>query len=311
VQPGFRSQFAGENGAFRCQNIGRFRPLKPSPIPSFTTQLKNPMIRSAVTVSLVEQARKGPFVFHDDLPGACRAAAELGFDAIELFAPSGDAICALPLSRLLADHGLKLAAVGTGAGMVVHKLSLCDADAGRRNAAISFIQQIVQAGAEFGAPAIIGSMQGKWDDVVSQQTATRYLQDALQQLGESAEAAGTVLLYEPLNRYETNMATTLAAGAEVLKPLATKHVRLLADLFHMNIEEVSIADAIRNAGELVGHIHFVDSNRQAAGRGHMDYRPIVEAIRTIEYDGYASVEAFPIPDSMTTARQTEVVPVLM
>jgi sugar phosphate isomerase/epimerase len=38
----------------------------------------------------------------------------------------------------------------------------------------------------------------------------------------------------------------------------------------------------------------------------MDYAPIVTALREIQYDGYASVEAFPIPDSLMTARQTMV-----
>ncbi len=46
------------------------------------------MIRSAVTVSIVEQARKGPFVFHGDVEGACRQASELGYAAIYLYAPS-------------------------------------------------------------------------------------------------------------------------------------------------------------------------------------------------------------------------------
>lgn len=262
------------------------------------------MIKSAVTVSLVEQARKGPFVFHEDLAGACRAAADLGFDAIELFAPSGAAIRALPLARLLGDHGLALAAVGTGAGMVVHKLSLCDADASRREQAIAFIRDIISAGSEFGAPAIIGSMQGQWNEAVDRSTAIRYLRDALETLGEHAGFCGTVLNYEPLNRYETNMATTLSAGVELLTPLSTKHVRLLADLFHMNIEEASIAGALQEAGSFLGHVHFVDSNRQAAGRGHMDYPPIVAALNAIQFAGYASAEAFPIPDSNAAARQT-------
>src|SRR6185436_15711358 len=50
-----------------------------------------PMIRSAVTVSLVEEARGGPFVFWFDLPAACAKAQDLGFDAIELFPPGPDA----------------------------------------------------------------------------------------------------------------------------------------------------------------------------------------------------------------------------
>jgi len=262
------------------------------------------MIKSAITVSIVEQARKGPFVFHGSVPDACRIASELGFDAVELFAPSADAIRALPLGDLLKQHNLKLAAVGTGAGMVVHQLQLCDADAARRQQAEQFVRDIMSAGAEFGAPAIIGSMQGKWDEVVDQRTATGYLRDALQRLGEHAESLGTALIYEPLNRYETNMANTMAQGVELLKPLATKSVKLLADLFHMNIEEANIAEALRNAGDFIGHVHFVDSNRQAAGRGHMDFTPIAFALSSIGFAGYASAEAFPIPDAMTTARQT-------
>ncbi|MCX7388702.1 MAG: sugar phosphate isomerase/epimerase [Planctomycetota bacterium] len=262
------------------------------------------MIKSAITVSIVEQARKGPFVFHDDVADACRIASELGFDAVELFAPSAAAIQSLPLADLLKRHHLRLAAVGTGAGMVVHKLQLCDPDSARRQKAEHFIRDIMSAGAEFGGPAIIGSMQGKWDDVVDQPTAQGYLRDALQRLGEYAESLGTTLIYEPLNRYETNLANTLQQGLELLKPLATNSVKLLADLFHMNIEEVSVADALQNAGAQIGHVHFVDSNRQAAGRGHMDFAPIAAALASIGYDGYASAEAFPIPDSLTTARQT-------
>lgn len=262
------------------------------------------MLHSAITVSLVEQARKGPFVLHDGLEAGCRVAAELGFDAIELFAPSGDVIRSLPLARVLGDCGLRLAAVGTGAGMVVHKLSLTDADPARRQRARDFIRGVMEAGAEFGAPAIIGSMQGRWDDVVSQSDAVRFLQDALEELGTLAERLGVTLIYEPLNRYETNMANTLAQGMALIAPLQTKAVTLLADLFHMNIEEADLAEAIRQSGSAIGHVHFADSNRQAVGRGHTPMEPIARALAEIGYDGYASAEVFPIPDALTCARQT-------
>ncbi|MEZ6060266.1 MAG: sugar phosphate isomerase/epimerase family protein [Planctomycetaceae bacterium] len=262
------------------------------------------MIRSAVTISIVEQARKGPFVFHGDVAEGCRTAAELGFDAVELFAESADAISALPLEELLERYQLKLAAVGTGAGMVVHGLSLCDADQTRRAQACDFIRGIIDAGARFGAPAIIGSMQGKWDDKTDKATAIGYLRDCLNELGEHAKQHDVPLIYEPLNRYETNLATTMAEGVELLKPLATDGVLLLADLFHMNIEEADIAGALRDGGKHIGHVHFVDSNRQAAGRGHIDFAPVAQALADIGYQGYCSAEAFPIPDSVEAARQT-------
>jgi len=83
-------------------------------------------MKSAITVSLVPEARGGPFVFWDDLPAACRMAKELGFDAIELFSPAPDAVEVSELRTLLDDNGLSLAAVGTGAGWVKHKLDAPD-----------------------------------------------------------------------------------------------------------------------------------------------------------------------------------------
>ena len=80
------------------------------------------MVKSAVTIAIVPEARKGPFVFHEDVAAGCAKAAALGFDAVELFAPSAEAINAQPVEQLLSDHNLSLAAVGTGAGMVIHGL---------------------------------------------------------------------------------------------------------------------------------------------------------------------------------------------
>lgn len=259
-------------------------------------------MKSAITISLVEEARKGPFVYHDGLADGCKRAAEAGFDAVEIFVPSFDP---LPeLAGLLEQHNLKLAAIGTGAGWVKHKLSLTDADANKRAKAIEYVKGVIDLAAEYDAPAIIGSMQGKSGDGTTHEQAIGYLKETLNALGPYAKEKGQPLLYEPLNRYETNLFNTLAEGLEVLESLTTDNVKLLADLFHMNIEEADLPQAIRNAGKHVGHVHFVDSNRRAAGLGHMDHGPIVEALKSIGYEGYLCAEAFPLPDADTCAKTT-------
>jgi sugar phosphate isomerase/epimerase len=262
------------------------------------------MIKSAVTISLVEEARGGPFVYWHDLPDACRKASQLGFDAVEIFAPGPQALDAALLRRLLDDHGLCLAAVGTGAGWVRHKLHLCLPDAAQRGKARDFIKSIIDMGAPFGAPAIIGSMQGRHGDGLDRAAAMNRLADALGELGQHAKAAGTRLLFEPLNRYETNMVNTIEAGVTLLRQAGGDNVALLADLFHMNIEEVDIAAALGAGGRNIGHVHFVDSNRRPAGMGHIDYTPIAAALRDIPFVGYASAEAAPYPDSDAAAKQT-------
>src|SRR5262249_44484089 len=142
--------------------------------------------RSAVTVSLVPEARGGPFVFWDDLPSACREAREIGFDAVEVFPPAPDAIAPGALRTLLDDNGLALAAVGTGAGWVKHRLHLALPDASARGRAREFIRRMIDFAGALGAPAIIGSMQGRSGDGVDAATAARFLNEALSDLGEHA-----------------------------------------------------------------------------------------------------------------------------
>ena len=262
------------------------------------------MIRSAVTISLVAEARGGPFVFWHDLPGACRTAKELGFDAVEVFPPAPDAVDPADLRALLDDHGLTLAAVGTGAGWVKGRLHLGLPDASARARARAFIRAIIDFAGPLGAPAIIGSMQGRSGEGVDRPTAIGYLAEALDDLGEHARSYGVPLIYEPLNRYETDLINTVEAGVTLLRSLSTRNVVLLADLFHMNIEEADLPAAIRAGAPHLGHLHFVDSNRRPAGCGHLDFPPIVAALQEIGYNGYASAEALPFPDPDGAARRT-------
>ena len=261
-------------------------------------------VKSSVTVSLVPEAKGGPFVFWDGLEDAAKQAADLGFDAVEIFPPGPEAIATATVAPIMAKHGLAVAAVGTGGGWVRHKLTLTHADEAVRTKARGFIAQMIAAAGALKAPAIIGSMQGRWGDGVSKATAFAYLADALNELGEQAAKLGVRLLYEPLNRYETNLLCTVADGVSFLKTLKTTNVKLLADLYHMNIEETNLADAILAGGKYIGHIHFADSNRRPAGLGHTDFRPVAEAVKQTGYDGYFSAEAFAYPDSRAAAEQT-------
>jgi sugar phosphate isomerase/epimerase len=261
-------------------------------------------MKSAVTISLVPEARGGPFVFWDDLAAGCAAAKKLGFDAVEIFPPAADAIDTVFLRKLLDDHGLSVAAVGTGAGWVKHKLTLTSPDPAIHGKAMEFVGTMMDFAAVFDAPVIIGSMQGRWGDDVSRETALGYLSESLLNLGLHAAKYGMTLLYEPINRYETNLINRLDDGVELLKGLATTNVKLLADLYHMNIEETDLATALVAAGRYVGHIHFADSNRRAAGLGHTDFTPVIAALREIVYTGYLSAEILPLPDPLAAAKQT-------
>lgn len=261
-------------------------------------------MKSAITVSLVPQAKGGPFVYWDGLADASEKAAALGFDAIEIFPPSATAIDIAELQGLIDLHRLAVAAIGTGGGWVVHKWTLTHADAAIRHEAREFVRAIIDLAGGFGAPAIIGSMQGRWEGEVSREQALDSLGDALADLGAHAAGHRQPLLYEPLNRYETNLFNRAGDAAAFLDQRGIANVKLLCDLFHMNIEEASIADTLRAVAHRLGHVHFADSNRRAVGLGHTDMAPIIAALRDIGYDGYLAAEVLPLPDSDATAVQT-------
>jgi len=259
---------------------------------------------SAATISLVPEALSGPFLFHDDLQRSCAQAARLGFDAVELFLPSPDAVSPKTLKALLKRHRLKLAALGTGAGWLKHRWTLTSPEPAIRTNACEFIGRIIDLAADFGAPAIIGSMQGRVEADVTRKQAEQWLAESLRELGERAGKLGTHLLYEPLNRYETNLFNRAEDAAAFLTRRKIRHVKLLCDLFHMNLEEASIPATLRAVKKHVGHIHFSDTNRHAMGFGHLDVKPIIAALREIGYDGYLSAEVLPLPNPDAAARQT-------
>ena len=174
-----------------------------------------------------------------------------------------------------------------------------------RHKARDFVRSIIDFAGPLDAPAIIGSMQGRWGESVAREDASGWLGDALAELGAYASRYDTVLLYEPLNRYETNLINRLEEGVALLQRAGTTNVKLLADLFHMNIEEQDLAGSIRATGERwVGHVHLADSNRRPAGLGHTDFAPVAAALREVGYAGYVSAECLPYPDSHSAARRT-------
>lgn len=261
-------------------------------------------MRSAITISLTPQARRGPFVFHEGLANGMEIAAKLGFDAVEIFPPAANAIDEADLQGLLDRHSLQVAAIGTGAGWLIHGWSLTSPDATVRQRARDFIRAVIDVAEGFGAPAIIGSMQGRIEGDTTREQALTWLAEGLEELGDYAASHGQVVLYEFLNRYETNLFNRVAPTVEFLSGLQTRGVKLLADLFHMNIEEADLAQAIRAGKDWIGHVHFADSNRQAIGLGHTRIEPVIAALGEIGYTGYLSAEIFPLPDALTAAQKT-------
>jgi sugar phosphate isomerase/epimerase len=259
-------------------------------------------IKSSITFSAVPEAQGGPFVYWGSLEESMRSAKDLGFDAIEIFPPSPEYFQTIDAAELARQIGLEIAAVGTGAGWLKHKLSLADAEPPVRALAMEFLSSMLVAATQLQTPMIIGSMQGRSGPGVSKTQAKEFLREGLERLDAQAKAIGGKILYEPLNRYETDQCNTLAQGTELIRGLSS--TKLLADWFHMNIEEADMVESFLKAGTAIGHVHFADTNRLAVGSGHLSVQPLIDALGQIGYRGFLSAEVFPLPDSQSAAERT-------
>lgn len=124
----------------------------------------------------------------------------------------------------------------------------------------------------------------------AQELEEELLLATLPAVARHARAAGVHVLLEPLNRYETHFLRRLGDAASLCSRLGEGGVQILADFFHMNLEEADMAEAIRQAGRWLGHVHLADSNRLEPGKGHLDFRPGFAALKEIGYDGYLTLE---------------------
>lgn len=256
-------------------------------------------ISSAVTIALAPEVKSGPFVLHADIPGLDPLFARLrtlGFPGVEIFPRVPEDIDPKVLKPLLEKHELRLAAVGTGAGWVVHKLRLSDPDSAQRANAVDFVRNLIQRAGELGAPVIIGSMQGKSDPDGKPATMARLL-ESITILAKEAASHGQKLLLEPLNRYETDLLNRVSDVCALADQTGEESVSVLADLFHMNIEEADIPRSLLECGARLGHVHLADSNRQAAGFGHTPMEAVFGALKSMNYKGFVSAEVFPRPDA--------------
>lgn len=103
-------------------------------------------------------------------------------------------------------------------------------------------------------------------------------------------AEGAYMLIEGCNRYETKYLNSLMDCKEIVEAAGSKRVALLADFFHMSIEEADIAQTIDACGSLIRHVHLGDSNRLAPGKGHIDWRAAMATLKKVGFRGYMNLE---------------------
>jgi hydroxypyruvate isomerase len=213
-------------------------------------------------------------------------AARIGYAAVELL---GEDLW--PVAR---DHGLVIASAGG------HK-SLTDGL--NRREAHDRIETEINASLEkavrFGIPNLIvfsGNRGGLDDETGIENTAA-----GLRRVAKAAEDAGVNLVLELLNskvNHKDYQCDRTAWGVKVCETVGSPRVKLLYDIYHMQIMEGDLIRTIREHHAHFGHYHTAGN----PGRNEMDetqeiyYPPIIRAIQETGYEGYVGHEFIPKGD---------------
>ena len=114
---------------------------------------------------------------------------------------------------------------------------------------------------------------------------------SLRELCQYAAERDITVVIEPLNRYEAfpGVAITIEETLSLITEMGVDNLGIQPDVFHMNMAESSICDALRAAGQHITHMHINETNHAGLGTGHADFHAILKTLKDVDYAGYISV----------------------
>ncbi len=233
-----------------------------------------------------------------------KKAAALGFDILEIAAGPLPGYTKNQLSELrkCAEENRIRLTVGYGPAP---ENNIASPDASVRTHALEFYKDLFERMEEIGSDLLGGALYSCWPvdyhGTIDKKGDWERGIEGIAKMGKAAAQYGIKTLgMECLNRFENHVINTSEEGTRFVKSVRelekeAGNVKVMLDTFHMNIEEESIGNAIRTAGELLGHFHTGECNRMVPGAGRMPWKEIGDALKEIHYSGAVVMEPFVMP----------------
>lgn len=232
-----------------------------------------------------------------DLAYYLQKMARFGFDLMEI---SGNALLTADEPQLK-----QLKQMADGFGMQInpcHGMSqetdTGSADPVIRRRGIDTVKRLFDRMALIGSKQLGGILYSYWPTLslsnhhIDIDQAWNDSLESMTVIADEAQKRGIMLTLEVVNRFENFMFNNTRTALAYLDALQKDNVKLLLDAFHMNIEEDHIGDAIRMAGDRLGHFHIGECNRRVPGKGHMPWQEMAQALHDIHYNGGVVMEPF-------------------
>ncbi|KAB7615446.1 TIM barrel protein [Amylibacter sp. SFDW26] len=228
------------------------------------------------------------FLFTElSLPDAIRAAARVGFDAVECHWPYD--VFAQDVRAALDETGLPMLGLNTVRGNAGE--NGLSALVGRENEARAAIDQAVDYAAAIGA-LNIHVMAGFSSGVDAHDCFVTNLEYAC----EKSAQHGITILIEPLNHHDAPdyFLQTSAQAQEIIEAVSADNIKLMFDCYHLQIMEGDLTRRLQKLMPIIGHIQFASvPERSEPDQGEVNYTHIFQTLSALGYTAPLGAEYKP------------------
>lgn len=179
---------------------------------------------------------------------------------------------------------------------------------------IDYLKESIKAAKTIGAKSVTihsnalgdGGIVVNHYDELSDTVKLCSMYDMLLECAKIAEKEEINLNLEALNITTDHVGNFLKytqMGAEICRLINSPRLKLLYDVYHMQINEGCICDTITQYGDQFGHVHVADApGRHEPGTGEINYKKVLRHLEESGYQGLVGYELFPMTDTATAVK---------
>ena len=216
---------------------------------------------------------------------------EAGFDGVEIPLLRPKDLQAASIRKAVEANGLEC----NCCTVLVDGLSLISDSPDIRRRTQQHLRDVAKAAAEAGAKIVCGPLYSPVGYLPGRRRTGdewKWAVEGFQAVGETLVAQQVTFAIEPLNRFETYFLNTATDAAQLAKEIGHPNIGILFDTFHANIEEKNIAAGYTTIGPYLKHVHTCENDRGIPGSGHVEWKEVFQALRSLDYDGWLTIESF-------------------